>query len=269
MEFDIGAEFFLDLSKDVKSAHHKLDKMGAAFAKPIHKPVGGTAFQAVAGTLEIVIDQTPSAGRLWNILDVGIFGADGHTPPVANSTFVVTNTYAAGAAGSVQAPAGNTIITGFSVTMAPTASTVTGTVTVSNIGGSLIYDFVANATQGGLLTVQFPTPIIGGAGVRPKVQISAIASGAAGNLNIYGTTATGTVIADVYTGTGLLVPDFNSQMASNLAVPQIVFFPRRAKWVSKGDSIFALAYNVPANTQLSLVAHIADYPIEAEEALSI
>jgi hypothetical protein len=119
----------------------------------------------------------------------------------APTTDMAAAAFAAAAAGNVSLPNATDSLIGFTVSMAATAAVVSGTVTVTHVAtGTLTYDFVANTTQGGLLTVTFPVPLKSD-GTAPNVAISAIAGGAAGHINVYGQTqGTLAVAATIYDG---------------------------------------------------------------------
>jgi hypothetical protein len=79
-EIDIGAEFFAELGQKVHETHSRVHR---SKPKPIRKPVGGSvvipAGFSGSGPVLLPVQGNPSHGRCWNILKIGVFGADTHT----------------------------------------------------------------------------------------------------------------------------------------------------------------------------------------------
>lgn len=75
---EIDAEFMLDLGGKVDATHKHLIK---GRVKPVRKPIGGSVYLGAEPTAPIlcILQGKPATGRCWNILRVGIFGADTHT----------------------------------------------------------------------------------------------------------------------------------------------------------------------------------------------
>lgn len=70
----------LDLGKETHSMHHSIKKL--ARGKPIHKTVWGnvlTSSAPVAPVSILVTSDRPATGRVWNILQCNVYGADPHT----------------------------------------------------------------------------------------------------------------------------------------------------------------------------------------------
>lgn len=73
---EIGVDAFVELQQDVKHIRkHTRD------VKPVRKPVGVSITIPAVFTAPVmaVIPQVPSMARQWNILMIGVFGADAHT----------------------------------------------------------------------------------------------------------------------------------------------------------------------------------------------
>lgn len=81
----IDVEFMLDLGNKVNDIHKKVHDSSDHDPDPVRKPVGGSIVipTGFVAPVTIPIVQFPAHGRCWNILKVGIFGADTHTA-VAN-----------------------------------------------------------------------------------------------------------------------------------------------------------------------------------------
>lgn len=157
MEVDLAFETWIRNSEKIIQQNEKMLKRGC---KPIHRPVVGS-LTGVTGSQTLITNDSVDAGRVWNVLKIGIFGNDGHT-----------------------------------------------------------------------------------------VLASAI--------------------ADIYAAAGSPeLPDFSAQLVSGSAIPNIIFIPEKMEWMHYGESIIALLYALPANSNVSLIAKIADYPIEAVEATAV
>lgn len=79
-------------------------------------------------------------------------------------------------------------LAGLVASCAPPAVAVSGTVTVTGLAGgaTLTYAFVETTAAGGLLNLQFPTPLAGDVAGTITVTVSAIATGNAVNLAAHG-----------------------------------------------------------------------------------
>jgi hypothetical protein len=88
MSVEVGIDAFVDLTDKVDKMHKHVLKGNP---KPIHKTVGGSVtLTAATGILEIL--EKPSVGKIWNVLKVGIFGADAHTSLAGVIVDVFTST---------------------------------------------------------------------------------------------------------------------------------------------------------------------------------
>lgn len=73
MSAEVGIEAHIDLGSKLDSIHGLMSRK----ALPIFRPQGGS--NSGAAPLTVEISQTVPPGRIWNLLGLGIFGADGHT----------------------------------------------------------------------------------------------------------------------------------------------------------------------------------------------
>lgn len=276
MEIDIGAEFFANLSSKMDGISSRLDKLNRM--KPVHYPVAASGQQGAAvGELDISVNDTPPAGRIWNILSVSI------NTTLAGGIFSPSSF---GGIGSVTSPAAG-------ATIAQTAflaegwydvtATVflTGTVAAADANNMQYQNGTATPTLPVVPADNVPTTVT----VRSffttnqRAKIVAVAAGTVGsvyNASIVATpvtayAASAGMSADVFLGQNLLTPDVSSQILNNeqFTVPSVYYFPRESVWSHRGETIFARVYQVPANATMTLVARIAEYPLEAVEALTI
>lgn len=78
------------------------------------------------------------------------------------------------------------------------------------------------------------------------------------------------VIADVYTGD---TPDLSGGAVVNAiisaGVASVTNITKHVDWCASGEHIFALLYGVTAGQQILIAARVAEYPVEAVEALSV
>jgi hypothetical protein len=79
MSIEVEAGFMLDLGSKLDQMNGHLKRLTH---KPIYKPVGGSVLVSAGATAPVLLrlEQSPSRGRVWNILKIGVFGADPHTP---------------------------------------------------------------------------------------------------------------------------------------------------------------------------------------------
>lgn len=75
---ELEADFVLDLGNKVNETHKHILK---GHAKPTRKPIGGSVIVPSTFTAPVlcILQAKPATGRCWNILRVGVFGADTHT----------------------------------------------------------------------------------------------------------------------------------------------------------------------------------------------
>lgn len=270
MEFDVGLEFFTDLGQQVKNIGETLDRQSRC--KPIHYAVAG-----IGGTVgnnlqevDLQVDDYPPYGRVWNLRSVAV-----QLNPVLGSQ-ALTN------AGSVTSPGA-----GAQIVQTPALSAGVYNVTVTTMLGGTVSATDANNMQ---ISLGQPQPVLPVSTIVGQVDtytyqatvssltnhiaVKAIAAGTVGAIyyaTISAVPAAGSISADVYCGQNQLTPDISSQIIfnENFTVPGIYYFPEKAIWSHRGDTIFARVYNVAATTQVSLVAQITEYPLEAVEALSV
>lgn len=81
MSIEVGAELIVDLHDKVNQMHGHV--LSGNADKPIRKPVGGSlvipSTFSGTGPIQLLTEVNLAHGRMWNILKVGIFGADTHT----------------------------------------------------------------------------------------------------------------------------------------------------------------------------------------------
>lgn len=279
MEITAAIDLFADRSKRMEKHLEHLS------FKPIQKVIGGSGISVGAGTpLIIVLDDAPSVGRIWNLLTLGIFGNDPHTPSVTPGVNNVT--VPAATTASVQLN-GYQALLGFDLTLSA-GGTAAGTVTVSNIAKSplsgnttLTYDIPIGATS---LSIRYPQPLYTATANGPKVTVNAITGAGAGDLNVYSganpfalTTGAGVSFGsgnvDVCIGSSpqadLQQPSLSDVILMNQSIPTTYKFARRSEWIHFGDRLYIVAYGVPNLSQVAVIARVHDYPVEAEEALAV
>lgn len=81
MSIEVGAEVIVDLHDKTKQIHQRVHRNED---RPVRKPVGGSLIipAGFSGSGPVILDikaTTLAHGRCWNILKIGIFGADVHT----------------------------------------------------------------------------------------------------------------------------------------------------------------------------------------------
>lgn len=279
MELDAAVSLVLGKQDETNK---QLRKLGLPL--PIHKPVmGSVQFGSPAPSIAILeVTARPQAGRVWNVLSVSLFGSDAHTP-LENITF--TND------GSATAPAANANISG---AITPSPGSYIANWIVSLIGGApaapadannfkLILNGVAKISNSqnpaaigtytqlavpfvadGVNTSHVNTVGAGTAGVVYSAQITAIPQFGPGTLP--------QTFADIYAG-ALSSNDpataqvFTDVIFSAAAIPSVNFVPRQAVWMHELETIYAVIYSPPANSQVIITARVAEYPVEAVEAL--
>lgn len=158
MDIEVAAKLFAHGADELGKAQETLNRQ-ISF-KPIHKVVGGSAVGAAP--LLVEAPMMPAVGRVWNVLMVALYSADGHTS-------------------------------------------------------------LANA------------------------------------------------VADVYaSASGIEDPDFSAQILSgiNTFVPSVNYFPQRAVWIHSNEKLLAWVYGFASSAPVQIIARIAEYPVEAVEALS-
>jgi hypothetical protein len=117
-----------------------------------------------------------------------------------------SGTFSAAAAGNIALPAGASI-TGFDVTVAPAAATVSGLVTVTGLSTLNMNYELSETTAGTTLSVRFPGPITAAnSSTQPQVNVPAITGGAAYAISVYGITAASTAAPAADAGATIVWP---------------------------------------------------------------
>lgn len=95
------------------------------------------------------------------------------------------------------------------------------------------------------------------------------------SVNLYGAdghTTLASAVADLYrASSGVQLPDFSAQIASGLTVPVIpaLNYSKEVIWIEPGENLIAIVYGFAGSQQITMVAQIADYPLEEMEATYI
>lgn len=274
MEVDVAVGAFLDLGQKMDNVHTAIRSL--ADCKPIHKPVSAAGIIPTSQTeVDIVADERPAAGRVWNVRSAGVL--------IANFSPVILRSFTG--TGSVTSPgAGATIVSLANIAPNLYNCTVTtflgGTVAAADTnnmdvtGGS---PSAAGVSVVPAVNVPVTTSFVLTVGNTGPIAVKAIAAATSGA--IYNASITLTPIpdntndqqtADVFAGNlGLLTPDASAQIVSQGSVPFIFPFPRGAYWVHSNEQLFARVYNVLNGMQTIFVANVSEYPVEAVEALGV
>jgi hypothetical protein len=241
MEFDAYVGLF---GETAKLTHEKLDNINHGISKlnrslPIRKPIYGSAISTGASTPLLVESlQMAPIGRVWNILSLGIFGSDGHTPVPFNPIVLA----ASGTAAYNNNP------TGVQLTIA----------------GGTVSAIAINGTTTGLTSGTFSVPASGTVTVTYTVAPTTFTTQANSVSTPSGATA------DIYVASsGIENPDFSAQIDSGTDIPSIQFYPRLSQWCKFGERIVAFIYGVPANQQIVLIGRVAEHRLEDVETLGI
>jgi hypothetical protein len=269
MELEVALGAFLDTGKQISS---KLDRL--AKIKPIYKPIGGSAVSVGQATpLLVQLESAPAAGRIWNILRVGAFANDAHTPVNPNGAVTIPIT-----AGAATRTLGATVgLLGFDVTLS-TVGTAPGTVTithVANVNSSVTLTYDINTGQQSM-SIRFPQALSNAVSQGGMVVTFSQAS-AVGDLTLY--TGSGsnaqTGLIDVYAGT---VPDLSPNtgtpsqqdvIEAGLLLPAVTRFSRHVEWCGPMQQVYGIAYGIPNGQQVVLVARVAEYNLDAITALTV
>jgi hypothetical protein len=266
VEIDVALGMWAESNDKLSKSTRSIEKM--LRLKPVHKPVGGSAIGTGATPLVIPLELVPPAGRIWNILRLGIFGSDAHSPLAFPDA--VRSTAAGGAGNSQALPTGQSLA-GFTVSLAApgTASstvTVTNTVTPAGLSGTLTYELPVGTT---VVAQNFNPPLTnipGGPGI--TVTLAATTGAGQSAIDLYGTVD---MLADFYVTSALesAQPPLPDCVESSLAIPTIVRYSRGVEWCRYGEQIVAYVYNIPLGQQVVAIARVAEYPLEAVETLVI
>lgn len=228
--FMVGAEAFLDLGHKLDHISNKMDR------NPVYKPIGNSIVLPVGGAATLSIPGFPGRGRIWNILKIGLFGPDAHTPILSAVT-----SPAIPATGVAQF---NNNAQGVNVTVTG------GTVTVIAVNGN------ATGLTSGTVFV-------------PAAGTITLTYSVAPTWTWAGTTIT--AVADVYAGSAPDVsgPTLDNAIIGGVAIPSVTNITKHVDWCSTGEQIFAVITGGQSGQQISLVARVAEYPVSAVEAMSV
>lgn len=82
---------------------------------------------------------------------------------------------------------------------------------------------------------------------------------------------TTTATADVYAGTNpdISGPTIDNAILGAAPIPSVNNITKHVDWCSTGENVFAVINNATAGQSLILIARVAEYPVEAVEAISI
>lgn len=99
-----------------------------------------------------------------------------------------------------------------------------------------------------------------------KVVFGSVPAGALPDIH----TALAGVTADVYSGD---TPDLGGGAVVNAiistGVASVTNITKHVDWCASGEQLFALLYGVTAGQQIIMAARVAEYPVEAVEALTV
>lgn len=239
VELDVMLGAFVEDTNKKLDGIHKSVNHAAQRGLAIRKVIMG-ANTSAGPTTPLIIETTAQApaGRIWNILSVGIFGSDGHTPVPFNTIPLA----ATGVASYNNNPSGVQL----------------------TIAGGTVTAIAINGTTTGLTSGTFAVPANGTVTVTYSVAPTTFTT-APNSV----ATPSGALI-DLYIGaSGLEEPDFSAQIDSGLDIPTIHYYPRLSNWCKYGEKVMGIAYNVPSGQQIVLFARVAEYELGDVEALRI
>jgi hypothetical protein len=236
--FLVGAEVFLDLGKKVDRIHDRMARFN-----PVYKPVGGsiTVPNPAPASITLDINTYPSRGRTWNILKVVLASVTPVGPDVHTPLLQAVTTPAVPASGTAQ----------YNSNAQAVAVTVTGgTVTVIAVNGT-----ATGQTSGTVIVPAFGT--------------ITLTYSAAPTWAWAGTTLT--VVADVYAGSvpDLSGPTIDNAILGGVSVPSVNNITKHVDWCSSGQHVFATLFGIQQGQQIIMAARVAEYPVEAVEALQV
>lgn len=90
-----------------------------------------------------------------------------------------------------------------------------------------------------------------------------------GHSTVAGVTGVDIFAGDVSDPTAGVTPFPDLISAGIVALPTFQTYGRHAIWCRHGETVYALVYGVAAGVQLNLVINYEDWPIGAQEALSV
>jgi hypothetical protein len=243
MTIDIGAELELDLTgKHDKPKEHVLPK-------PIRKPVGVAINTGAspAAVIQLLLDQYPANGRTWEIIQVGVFGSDGHSDlnqAVGNPVVLA----ASGTASYNNNP--------YPVNVAVNGGTVTQVAVNGTVAGS--GDGTYYVPAGGTITVTY------------SVAPTLVTTGVTGPAGVLASPLLA-VVADVYVAQSADANfiDFSAARISGMNVGSIENLGHKKVWVHPQEQTYALVYGAPANQNLSFVIMVDEWRMADIEATEI
>lgn len=278
-QFGFGLALEAFFNKKVQPAINRL-----RYPLPINRTVFGSVI--ADGSTPFIVPVTsaiPPSGRSWNVRTIGLYGPDAHTPisgqPTLRGTGVVTNPAANGTIASINAatlqgvaPQGTIFAVNWTVSLQ-------GTVTAADANNMALESPANTIKELGI----FPG-VVGdypqqGINITPgNFGIFVQAVGAASGVSaVYAAQLTATpleqvgCIAEYFVGdipdafgatmppAGVLLDNVGPERDPFTRIPGFIRFPRHAIWCEHGETIYAVVYDVPANTQLVIVANIEDW----------
>jgi hypothetical protein len=249
MSIEAGIGLEIDLGGRMDDMHRDI-RRGMRAPRPVRKVLGvgvnSGATPANPLLLEIGQGGGPANGRMWEIIQVGSFSADGHsdlTVAVPNPVTLAATTVAS----YNNNPAGvNVTVTGGTVTVIAVNGTVTGltsgTVYVP-AGGTLAITYTVAPT----LTSAFPS-----------LNGTLISSATA-------------VLLDLYAGQSIdpNLADFSAVKISGLLVGSIYNVGHKKIWVKPQETVYGLVYGIQPSLPVSLVICVDEWPVEDVTAMEI
>jgi hypothetical protein len=243
IEAGIGIELDLGSKHDGGMTH-----MPPPSPKPVRKPLGValTTSGAPLPVTIMVIDGVPANGRVWEIIQLGVFGSDAHTDLVQAVGNPVTLAATTVASYNNNAYPVNVSVTGGTVTVIAVNGTVTGLTS-----GTFF------VPAGGTLTITYT--------VAPALA----SSGVVGPSGVAASPLNG-VVCDVFAGqsTDPNLIDFSTAKISGMTVGSIYNIGHKKIWVKSQEQVYALVYGAPANQNLSFVIFVDEWKLSDVSAMS-
>lgn len=262
-ELDVFGSICLQLGDQLKGMRGDMrrTRQQAIDARGIDHSCRAAGIVPASGTLVLDLGD-PAVGREWAIRQLKFSDANLLAPSTPGTATSASGSFAAAAAGSASLPAGASIA-GFTVTMAPEATAVSGTVTVTGVTGGTQSYTITDGPAGGLLTVTFPAPLPPtSSATQITVNVPAITGGGAGSIVITGiTAATGGVTgqATFYVGSPSSYSPTN--WAWTLAsLPGIQNFTSDVVKVIPRDRLFCVLTGGTPGEAVLAQAQIVDFP---------
>lgn len=273
MEAELGLKFWAESEDRIVKA---IESTKPVTCKPVFKPVFGSNISTAAGS-PLIIDtfDQPSPGRMWFIHRLGVFGNDGHTQLWQDQA---ANTNITAGAGS-RTLNGGQALAGIFITLT-TAITAAGTVTITGVQNfangntSLTFNLPTGATT---FSQTFNPPLIANP-IGNSITVTFSGTSGVGNMEIQGVVPPANAPqgdVEIYVGsppdiiTGELNPPLSDLILTVTQVPDVEKYGHRSQAVHMNEHIYAVAYGIQPGQQIVLSAFVAEYPIQAEEALVI